>query len=159
MEQHLHAAEFEFFLSAFLAVIYTLKESRTLDSRDSRYRDWYRSTAQTKFHVYPLKELTQYRNQEVHNKGADTHTWIGMNFGEEGILVEGGQTFSMTVDLSSTKPVACYSIDGEVTSMDVKTQWVWGIHPNEVDVMDTCRAGLNTFAEVLRNRAAQNFID
>ena len=141
MESNLHASEFVFVLSAFLSAVYTLGESRTLESRDPRYREWYKVITQTKLHVPPLSDLKTYRNKEIHNRGTDTHTWVGMNFGEDGILVEGGQQFSMTMDFSTGKPVAAYSMGGEAVPVEATTQWVWGTPPNEVDVMDTCRKG------------------
>ena len=87
MERNLDSYEFKYFVSAFLAALYSCGEYLRLFSRDPRFTGWYREISNTLLANPEYQRLRKLRDVEIHKKGTDSWQRVGMSFGEEGITV------------------------------------------------------------------------
>jgi hypothetical protein len=156
MERHRDQYEAKYFLSAFLAALYSATEHNRLYSRDPRFREWYRSVVKPAKENSALSRLNELRNTETHHQGTDSHYEVGVNF-PDGIMVGPGMSFG--VDFSGG--TAVHIVEG-VSLEGVKHQfidrWVWD-SPDRPDVMELCGQGLKAVRSVVTSWDEMMFND
>lgn len=159
MERNLDSYEFKYFVSAFLAALYSCGEHLRLFSRDLRFEEWYREIGNTLLANPEYQRLRKLRDVEIHKKGTDSWQRVGMSFGEEGITVTGGPLV-LNLDLRSGTPKGSYQTPEMVQPEEhpVRVRWVWST-TDELDVTDTCTSGLAVVQELIRQRDAMAFED
>lgn len=133
MKRNRNKAVFRYYLSAFLSAIYAVTEHQNLRSNDPHFRAWYGQVKNDVLAAWPLKDLKEKRNAEVHVKGADTQGYVGFASGN--------------------------STPDEEFPLKIILHWIWGTTPNHVGVVELCQAGVVAAKALIDDRVAQNFGD
>lgn len=152
MHRHFNDYEFQYFVSAFLSALKSSVEHNRLQSKDPKFKEWYRQITPKLTSDGAWQLLSELRNAEVHKRG--TEAWQSIGFSFPG----GAEVRELEVDFSSGAPVGRYKLadSADYVQYQVEQRWVWST-PGEPDVLATCAKGLELVRKIIKSRGEMLF--
>ncbi len=156
------AADFKFFLSAFLSALAASTAEQAMRSNHANFNEWHAGHWPA-IHGTVLSVLRELRNAETHLAGSPLYQAFKFDFGPDGVVLEGAENQSLT-----TAPITLgdpttyrYRIDeggvsGESRPLNASVRWVWSADGSP-DVFDLCAQGLSAVTEIIEDWDKQGF--
>lgn len=142
---------FNFYVSAFLTALLACVERDALCALDQSLEKWCERLRPHESEPLPL--LRSFRNREVHRAGAPLDLMTTFDFGPKGVVAAPGQSIFFG-QICPGDSAVYYRIDTDgVPGMPIPlmttSRWVWSTAAGDVDVLETCRHGLQVVKTVL----------